>query len=272
METDRTILFEHIPKTAGSTFNFILNRYYLSVFQIKLIEPLKSIEEFKKLNEPRQKGFDLIHGHCALEVESFLENPILITFLRDPVNQFLSQYYFIKGKKRHVYHEEVSRLASIADYIHYAKRNFQDNLQCRLLAKDQSWIESKNDVVDMDKLFSRALDQLKQFDLVLLTEYFDESLMLARQKLGWKKWPYYFRINKTPHKPSPQAIDSAVIRQIETLQKYDCMLYEYARQRFEALMNEHSIAEELIVFQRKNRFYQNFIHPLNRLIRKIPGL
>lgn len=271
METDRTILFEHIPKTAGSTFNFILSQYYPNAFHLKGEDPMESIAEFKSLVEADQKEFDLVHGHCALEVESFLKNPLRITFLRDPVDQFISQLYFIKKEELHVYHEEVSRLDSIEDYIHYAKANFQDNLQCRLLGRDQSWIESKNDAVDMDQLFSVALDQLKQFDLVLLTEYFDESLLLARQKLAWKKWPYYFRINKTANKPSREAIDHAVIRRIEALQKYDRMLYEYARQRFEALINEHDLAEELTIFQRKNRFYQNCIHPLNRVVRKIPG-
>lgn len=163
-------------------------------------------------------------------------------------------------------------LSSLEECIQYAKSNFQDNLQCRLLAKDQNWIKNKaDDAVGMDELFARAAEKLKQFDLVMLTERFDESLLLARRKLNWQKPPYYFRINKTPNKPSRKTIDSSVIRQIETLQVYDRLLYDLACQRFEAAADELPSSDELATFQRKNRYYQNYIVPLNKIIRKIPG-
>lgn len=267
MAVSRPVLFEHLPKTAGSTFNFILSRQYPHFFHISGIDPLDSIQKFRSLPPEEQKAFSLVHGHAALELESCLDHPFLITFLRDPVDQFLSQYYFIQNNKRHKSHGDVSRITSIEDYLGYSKEHCQDNLQTRVLSKNLSWISGKATEADRDfhSCFEEAFKNLERFDTVLLTGRFDESLLLLKKRLGWKKTPVYFRINRTRHRLSKKEQDLSLIHKIERHQAYDMQLYERALQCFEEYLPDLPQPEELKRFRKNNRWYQKVVYPLCRM-------
>src|SRR5581483_417540 len=102
-----------------------------------------------------------------------------------------------------------------------------DNLQTRVLAASMPpHGQSSRDMLDT------ALEAMRRFTVVGLTERFDESFVLATRLLGWRRM-LYTRENVTPdRKPtdeiSPRALD--VIRQRNEL---DLELYAEAKKRFE---------------------------------------
>ncbi|MBI1221111.1 MAG: hypothetical protein GC180_00780 [Bacteroidetes bacterium] len=262
----RQVLFEHIPKTAGSTLHFILMRQYRETFYVnKNLNPLDSFEEFYTFPPEKQKSFPLIHGHASLILEPLLEKPFCFTFFREPVEQLLSQYHYIRRAQHHVSHSVVSKLHSLDDYLHYARDHYQDNLHTRVLARDTSWITGQNGPPSpsMDQLLESALMKLEALDLVLLTSQFDASVLMLKEALGWEKNPYYVRMNVTHEKPELRTLSPSTKAQLEEFVRHDRHLYDHARKLFNE--QQQVSEEEVLRFQQRNRFFRRWIFPFYRL-------
>ena len=90
MRYNKKIVFVHIPKTAGSSFAYFLNEAFGKENVIR--DPEKYWKgEFTNPKDYEDK--DVIYGHFHIKKYLHLD-PIFITFLRDPVDRLLSQYYY----------------------------------------------------------------------------------------------------------------------------------------------------------------------------------
>ena len=80
---EETILFNHIPKTGGSTLRIILNRVYgkKNVFFIKSTDLFGSLNLFRKLSSENQNNYKVIAGHGAVYFSEFVNNPIKVTII-----------------------------------------------------------------------------------------------------------------------------------------------------------------------------------------------
>lgn len=155
------IVFLHIPKTAGTTFQFILgNTFGASACHTgHLRQPVFRQADWKFTRRffPRAKS---LAGHnLANPLALDLPNPFHLTFLRDPVARLLSQYQdsILKGAHKWEF-EEFLKCARLTD-----------NLHVRLMAGE----------LNLDK----AKQYLERCHFVGLTEKFDLSLHIL-QKLS----------------------------------------------------------------------------------------
>lgn len=254
------LLFEHIPKTAGSTFNHILDRQYSRGFVIQGMDVLASIQAFEKMSPKQKQQFDHIRGHGAQLLLPHLENAFSLTFLRNPVAQLLSQYHFILNNRAHRSNEAVLRMKSVEDYFAYAKENGEDNLQTRVLAKDTSWI-TRDPIRESDQnMLNQALKNLAGFDRVFLTERFDEALLMLQNQLLWKKPPFYLRINQSKKRKNQPPPSRALIEKIETFQHLDMQLYAKAKELFESYRQSWPSQGELACFRAKNHWAGPLTH------------
>jgi hypothetical protein len=90
------------------------------------------------------------------------------------------------------------------------------------------------------------------FDAVILSERFDEGLLLLAGKLGWST-PYYLRRKVGRYSPVAAKPDAAARRVIEEHNALDLELYAWARERFESLAAASpGLAGKLRRFQRAN--------------------
>lgn len=80
----------HIPKTAGSSFFQVLKKVYGKDAVLKLNTMDAGMDD----NLPG--GIKVIHGHIRADViaGTFRDQPKLITWLREPVDRVISNYYF----------------------------------------------------------------------------------------------------------------------------------------------------------------------------------
>ncbi len=92
------IVFNHVPKTAGTSF-----------FE-QLIKPNFKNDEIKASNHSRKPNIilnnkiKLLHGHIPFSVPVMGINHIEhITLLRDPIERAISEYYFIRQCKYPTY-------------------------------------------------------------------------------------------------------------------------------------------------------------------------
>jgi Sulfotransferase family len=201
------IIFLHIPKTAGSTFQFILeNSFGISACHTNHTKK-KTFEQadldFAKRVFPRLKS---IAGHNLIDpLQLSASEPFFMTFLREPLSRVISQYYdFINQKKINITYEE------------FLKTNeYVENLHVRLMAG--GW--------DLDK----AKRFLEKCSFVGLTETFDLSLRVFERLSPRKLNLNYKRRRVTPD--YSQEIRDKRVQMKEMAEKYnklDLQLYSFA--------------------------------------------
>jgi hypothetical protein len=229
---DRKILFNHIPKTAGTTLRIILNRTYKpgSVFFIESTDIKTSLKMYEDLDEESRNFFSVIAGHGSTFFQHKLENPYRITIVRSPVDLFISQYYYLKDSPHSVFKEEVSSLESLEAYMDYAIENGQDNLLTRYLSESIDWliqpdlpIPNLND--EGDQLLEKAKSNLTAYDAVLSQAAFDKGVFGLKESLEWERIPFYRWYNKTKGKDikAPKMLQL----KLEYLLRFDLELYAY---------------------------------------------
>ncbi len=221
-----TLIFLHIPKTAGTTFNRILEAEY-SPLRIHTLSPqriIADIERFKRLPDSRKRRLEVVKGHMHFGLHEYLPNPATyITFLREPVDRAVSAFFFIREHRLHPLHRKVAGV-SIEEFIRATRS--QQNVQTKLaggLTPDEECTP---------ETLQRAKHNLRtSFSVVGLTERFDESLSAMRQRFGWKLKSYR-RYRVTSARPASKELPGAVVESIRRSNAFDMELYELALRLF----------------------------------------
>src|SRR5438132_8576964 len=80
------------------------------------------------------------------------------------------------------------------------------------------------------EMLAKAKQNIERyFSFVGLTDYFDESLLLLKRILGWRKPPFYIKAKVSPAESEQGKVD---LKLIEAHNELDSALYDYAEARF----------------------------------------
>src|SRR5260370_9150290 len=194
---NETLLFLHIPKTAGSTIYKVLERQFSRAATLRLES--SQICQFKTLPAAQRERYRLIQGHLYFGLHRLIPRAsIYITFLRRPVERVLSFYYYARSTPDHyLYSQLVTERLDLKTLLARELTSELCNGQTRQLAADE-W-EDPQRVVTRAAL-DRAQANLTHFRVVGLLEEFDASLLLLRRAFGWHR-PFYVKENVTKEKP-----------------------------------------------------------------------
>ena len=208
-------IFLHIPKTGGTTLNSIFTRQYTvkefhnhDLFDRKVIP-------FSELNEDQKRRINAISGHHFYGVHEFFNKPYLyFTMLRHPVDRVLSLYYYLKENNYPGY--EWMKEMTLEEFIEATPEahNNQTTLLCGYLT---------NPNVELAK------ERLKSFDMVGITELFDESLFLLKKTFKWRDIDYR-KVNITKFRLKKEEVPEETIRLIEKYNEMDMQVYLYAKE------------------------------------------
>ena len=227
------ILFNHIPKTGGTTLRIILNRVYgkEKVYFPNSTDLPDSYQKFEKLSPKLKNDFRVIAGHGAEYYASFFDEPVKLTILRDPVELFFSQYCYLKASPNSIFREDVQQLESIEAYLDFALTHGQDNLLTRHLSNSIDWlITGTNQIPDMEKegqqLLETAKRNLHKYDAVLSLNKFDRGVYALKNLLKWKSIPLYRPANKTKEK-TRESYPKELMEKLRYLLRFDIDLYNY---------------------------------------------
>jgi len=229
------LIFLHIPKTAGTTLNRIIEWQY-SPFEIFTMDPYRiraTPERLKRLSERRRRRLRMVRGHMFYGIHECLpQGATYITMLRDPVPRALSAYYFILRRPLNPFHRKVKReRLGIEDCVRlFPQRN---NLQSRLIAG------VKDTAIADERLLDMAKEHLiKSFSVVGISERFEESLMLIATTFDWEI-PFYknCKVSKT----QPQ-INPGTVEMIRDHNRLDVELYEFGKGLFEESLQKKEAA------------------------------
>lgn len=234
------LIFLHIPKTAGTTLNRIIEWQYspTAIFSVDSLRIRATVRRFKTFSEQRRRRYRVVRGHLHYGIHEFLpQGATYITVLREPVARLLSSYHFILRRPLHPLHRKLKkeRLA-VEDLILLTPQ--RQNLQCRFISGIGT-----NDLCD-----ERALDLAKEnltrsFRVVGLSERFQESLALMMTAFGWKV-PFYQNRKVSKIRPS---VEPNVIDAIRENNRLDLELYDFGKKLFEEKLrqNKDAIAQAL---------------------------
>jgi hypothetical protein len=227
----RALIFLHIPKTAGTTLNRIIEWQYspLSIFTMDPYRIRATPERLMKLPEARRRRLRMVRGHFYYGIhESLPQGATYITMLREPVARFLSAYYFLQRRPLHPMHRKVkSERIGVEDFIRLTPR--RQNLQCSLIAGIKSNGKCEESTLEIAKE-----NLVKSFSVVGISERFEESLMLIAKTFDWEV-PFYE--NRKVSKTRPQ-VDSSAVEMIKEHNRLDLELYEFGKRLFEEGLRE----------------------------------
>jgi len=259
-----TIIFHHIPKTAGTTFNTILTRIYEGkrIFFIDSTDPAMSIDRFDNFSINKQNSFDLVRGHLADKIESKLSGDLKkrkILFLRNPLEHTISTFYYIKRASWNRQNKIVKNFESIDDFIYFRKSINLDNFQLRHLTGDTDFVlkDTRPTTLTDESLLHKGKDLLDSTEFVLLAEYFDEAILILEKALNWKRRPYYNVQNKTKQRPILEDLSDDQLKLLRSFCYYDIQLYEHATKIFKKKLKslDHSHIRK---FQFINKLFRTF--------------
>ena len=222
------LIYPHIPKTAGTTMQSILEQNYNSGFY-----RVHSRGDHQTwLREPRsvRNATTCLQGHFTYGIHKYITRPYqYITFLRDPIERIISFYYYVQDKSNHRLSKLFNKteLATIIRKRWYAATN---NDMTRFIAGRKDIGVNPYPVKRMfpDDLVL-AKKHLNQFAAIGFVETFNKDLQTFAVQFGWKNIQYKSELVH-PSRPTKSDLSPGVIELIKKHNKQDLELYDYARE------------------------------------------
>lgn len=251
MSNDRVLIFVHIPKTAGTTFRQIIGRQFPPEAHHTLLDETDNVAVFRSLPQAEAKKIRMILGHQKFGIHADLGVCAdYITMLRDPIERVISHYYWIRSNLSNDLNPEVVKMR-FEDFVASGLPH-ASNQQTEFT----SGLNGPQNAETLEVARNNLAFHFKAFGIV---EYFDQSLLLFRKALGWRKI-YYFDRNVTNARPKKDDFPETTIELIRKHNGPDLELYEFAKNKFEELMAQEggSFRRRLQMFRLGNRLYRKF--------------
>ncbi len=256
-----SVLFLHIPKTAGTTLQAIIAQQYPagSVYTIGT-DINDAIVRFRKLPQSERSRLRVLQGHMSFGLDTSMPPPATyVAVLRNPLRRALSDYAFVRSTPQHPLFATVKDM-TLRQYMQSNLTGQLSNGQTRLLCgdslPDDTGIPTLRDLGEAD--LRTAMHNLDtRFAVVGLQERFDETLLLLKRRLGWR-FPFYVRRNVTRPERRIRALSPEDRALIEEQNQLDTALYGHACARFEREVQAQGVSFrlELVLFRAMNRCYR----------------
>jgi hypothetical protein len=230
---NQQLFYVHIPKCGGTSFKNIL----YSFFDESEICPLWA--EWLLFDEKGSlEKYRFYHGHFDFDLrERFNKKPIVVTFLRNPKERVLSQYYYSRnlpeadviastGEARYVIEKmkelDLVPLLELQDPL---VDRYLFNLQTRQIAKGAKYgidyeVHAQNDLLQL------ALKNLIDIDFIGITEYFEKSIRLFDSIFKTVNKTEILELNKTKRSSVSDIDDYRIDKAIQRCTNLDNQLYK----------------------------------------------
>lgn len=247
--SDEVCYFSHIPKTGGTSFTTILDRFFhvRDIFEPQLWWEVGNIQEVRKQN------FKCIRGHFGMGAKS-LSNCKLrtLTIVRDPLKLAYSTFQYIKREVNTNVHDYVvtNNLTFEEFLLDPLTRNLAKNRMLKSLSFGMGLDNSEADLsvtpenykqcrkkwnIERKKMPSHQLLEIVKVYLdqcfwVGVLENFELSLKLLSLQMSWPLIGPTEKLNKHSKIPKISQRAENIVREMNQL---DYELYDYAKNIFE---------------------------------------
>ena len=254
------LIFLHVPKTAGTTLNRIIEKQY-SPTRIYSIPggwgSRWSTRKFKRLSTKRLSRLEAVKGHLHYGIHRGIPQAVTyMTMLREPVDRIISSYYYARSNRIHpLHHIVVDREISLAQFLDLVP--WGHNLQTKLIGgipmseinPPQALAAARRgEIVPWDQFAGRHCDgemlELAKrnlehhFSSVGLTERFAESLALMKIAYGWQLSRFQ-SFRKSKQRPRDTYLAEELVNRIRQINVFDLELYAFAEKLFQTKLERH---------------------------------
>ena len=217
----KRVLFDHIPKCAGTSVNEILIPHY-SKRRI-FYATKRSRPEYFNMTDQERLRFQLITGHDSRNLINLLPpNFFLTTVLRDPISRVVSLYRYIKRSKYHKINKIIlERNYSIADFV----RSGVTGETCNFMTRHFSGLDREEVQSNPDYASKLAMTNATKYDLIGTVDYLSSYLKQLSELTGIRvSSSPPFANRSTPSKGSElHNLDIEVVREFN---QADVMFYQ----------------------------------------------
>lgn len=281
------LVFIKTHKTGSTTVSGILTRFSLENnltcvlgngkwTRYFIAEPIS--EDGIPLNiVPTLDGkYNMLYNHLRYSKHIkrlFYRHTYFITILREPVSNFASYFYYQGYTKRFCLETEDDPIAAFSKnarfYFRYGCR-FKANRGLGLL-KPNAHVGnipnpmmydlgiSEETLASEDKMNAAIRDIEREFDLVMIMEYFDESLILLKNLMNWSfDNIVYFKMRE---RTNSRNVDKLTAERLLKLNQGDVALYSYFNITFWKRVEKFSICrmnQELELFHKRQEYWYSF--------------
>ncbi len=259
------IYFIHIPKTAGSTFDEILSKQYgkqhiLDLNNVDIDMEFKNETHKPKIaSELSTKDILLAaSGHFRYGLHHLVdkdEPAQYVAFFRNSENQFLSQYYYCLHLDAYPdVKKQFEATGDLKGFLHSDLVYYSVNMQTYFLTDTPG---RKAFMENQEAMLKEAVNHLESSFLFCgIVERFDESLIIMKELLGWKKYPLYIKKKVNKKRQGAKNHDETVMQKIYEMNKHDNKLYKEAYSKFlEARAKIKYIKTKVLFFRIINTIY-----------------
>lgn len=256
------LIFNHIPKTAGTSLKQIITEQYGSencflcyggVFGNQTIadrvEELNKQLVYEDNQGKKNKTIKAVIGHVGYGLHDLLPDRQFthITFLRNPVERVISYYYDLNRQGR-VGTPTGNQSRYIIECIETKFLIEADNWQTRYLS-GRGWqhiiLKGKGERIGFGQCTTELLEQakkeLKENYLFGIQDRFIESINFFTKKLDWQPASQNIKLNSAQKNQNKKHISAEAIECIKKLNWLDMELYEYAKGILEEQINNKNL-------------------------------
>ena len=291
------IAFLKTHKTGSSTFSSILNRFTdyqgtdvaIPRNDVRFNWPAPFSHQYVQLSRLRTGKADMLNLHSVLnypELRKVMKSGFrLVTILREPVSQFRSMFYYL-GLPKH--YGLTNYTDPVAEFMKepYKYHHFKPYLKVgREMYFEENLIRNGN-LYDLDfahfkktggggrdgrierglKDFIKFLENA--FHLVLITEKYDESLLLLKKLMCWQFMDIVYA--KKHVNPNLQNNSSALTNQtaesIRAWNRDDRLLYQHFSKRLDRIIStqdQEQFNNDLYNFRKLNNLVLKYCLTMN---------
>ncbi len=243
---DKQLFFLHIPKCAGTTFINILDQIFVKDEIFPEHDRFLTLSDY---TDDAIRKYALIRGHFPYDVlmPRLDGQPLLLTFLRDPVAMFVSHVemrlrlnYKGDSLSKRIWGRSLEDVLEDQEVLEYFA-----NFSTKMLAASyplrrgttsqdfDAWRWAKADL-------PLAKERLQHFDFIGLVERFDDSLQLLSRLFSFPSIQSYQLSNVSPNREKRHALSPATITRIREINALDEELYQLGQEIFSQRWNETS--------------------------------
>lgn len=233
----QTLIFLHIPKTAGTSLRHVLARQYPPHETIELYahSQVRGSNRYPYLDELAgevRERCRLLSGHFNFGLHERMPGPCrYLAVLREPVSRVLSIYGHAREHADHPLHKAIADEGLGVRELLEIDANEYRNAQTRAVSGLDLPVFLATAPAEALALAKRNLDA--HFVVCGLTERYDELLACAMVALGWKGATLdRLNVGRSGHQPASGPAD-AVRASIAEANQLDIELYRYAEVRFD---------------------------------------